>query len=33
MYGINARNTSNEYVFNNIQSKWLKHIKVIMEEK
>lgn len=33
MYGTNARNTSNEYVFNNIQSKWLKHIKVIMEEK
>lgn len=33
IYGTNARNTSNEYVFNNIQSKWLKHIKVIMEEK
>jgi len=33
MYGTNARNTSNEYVFNNIQSKWLKHIKVIMEKK
>lgn len=32
-YGTNARNASTEYIFDNIQSKWLKHIKVIMEEK
>lgn len=32
-YGINARNTSKEYVFDKIQNIWLKHIKVVMEAK
>ena len=30
-YGINARSTSKEYVFDKIQNIWLKHIKVVME--